>query len=438
MKTLPRRTLLRGLGASIGLPLLDAMVPTRARASAADDTQPARLVVLYVANGAHMPEWTPAEEGSDFAFKRCLEPLRPWRKRVLMLTGLAQDNGRALGDGPGDHARAMASFLTGMHPVKSGGAGIRAGVSFDQVAAKHLGRHTRLPSLELGIEPGAQSGECDSGYSCAYSGSLAWRSPTLPASKEIDPALVFDRLFGEARSARRDRDRRSILDYVRQDVGQLLPRLGAKDRDKLDEYLTGVRELEQRVASVSRGPTPRLPAFDRPDGPPSDLQEHIRLMLDLMVAAFEADITRVATFLLTNEASNRSYPWLDVPEGHHDLSHHGGNPAKQAKLVRISQFYAEQLGYFLGRLARSRHEGPSLLDQSLVLYGSGLSDGDIHSHENLPILLAGNGAGISSGRHVRAGKTPLCNLLLSLLDQLGVESDKFGDSTGRLNGLVRG
>jgi hypothetical protein len=433
VKALPRRTLLRGLGAAVGLPLLDAMVPAVARAR---PPAPNRLCVLYVANGVHMPEWTPARVGPGFELKRALEPLQPLRQDLLVLTGLAQNNAEALGDGPGDHARALGAFLTGVHPVKTAGANLRAGVSVDQVAAARLAALTRLPSLEVGIERGAQSGSCDSGYSCAYSSSLSWRSPTLPSGKEINPALVFDRLFGEKSGPRYNRQRQSLLDFVREDLASLQPRVGPKDRQKLDEYLSGVRELEGRIARFGELPPVHPPRFGRPEGPPPDLQEHIRLMSDLLVAAFQADVTRVATFLVTNDSSNRSYPFLDVPEGHHDLSHHGRNPQKQEKLVRINRFHVGELAYFLRKLKAAREAGGTLLDHSMVLYGSGISDGDKHNHDDLPILLAGRAGGsIRPGRHLSLAKTPLCNLFLSLLDRMGTPVDALGDSTGRLDGL---
>jgi hypothetical protein len=286
------------------------MVPSVARAR---PPAPTRLAILYVANGIHMPEWTPEKVGPGFALKRALEPLGALKQDLLVLTGLAQDNAAPLGDGPGDHARALAAFLTGVHPVKTAGANLRAGVSVDQVAAARLAALTRLPSLEVGIERGAQSGSCDSGYSCAYSSSLSWRSPTLPSGKEINPALVFDRLFGEKSGPRYNRQRQSLLDFVREDLSSLEPRVGPKDRQKLDEYLTGVRELEGRIARFGELPPVRPPRFRRPEGTPADLQEHIRLMSDLLVAAFQADVTRVATFLITNDSSNRSYPSWTCP-----------------------------------------------------------------------------------------------------------------------------
>jgi hypothetical protein len=429
-KHLPRRTLLRGLGAGVALPFLDAMIPV---ARATRLRTPVRMVVVYVANGVHMQEWTPSKVGADFELRRVTKPLAPFRDDLLFLTGLAQDNARPLGDGPGDHARALSTFLTGVHIQKTDGANIRAGISADQIAAQKIGHLTRLPSLELGIEKGAQSGNCDSGYSCAYSSNLSWKSPTMPAGKEIDPAVVFDRLFADKGDQAGNRQRQSILDFVREDLATLRPKLGGADRVKVDQYLDSVRELEQRLSRFGDLPPVTPPAFGRPESLPKDHQEHIRLMCDLIVAAFEADVTRIVTFAMTNDSSNRPYPWLDVPEGHHDLSHHGGDKAKHEKLVRINTWHAEQLAYFLGKLSAAKDTDGSLLRHSMVLYGSGIGDGDRHNHDDLPILLAGRGGGaLEVGRHVKVGKTPLNNLLLTMLDRMGAPVESFGDSTGRL------
>ncbi len=434
-RALCRRTALRGLGVSLALPFLDAMRPARAAARRA--APPVRMAFLYVANGFHMPEWTPGKVGAEFELRRVLAPLAKVKQDVLVLSGLAQDNARPLGDGPGDHARALACFLTGEHPVKTHGANIRAGVSADQIAATRVGHLTRLPSLELGIEQGAQSGSCDSGYSCAYSSNLSWRTPTMPMGKETEPGLVFDRLFGEAGGPKYNRQRQSLLDFVRDDLASLKPRLGGRDQAKIDEYMTSVREIEQRVARLGSLPDVRPPAFGRPEETPGQYQEHIRLMADLLVAAFQADVTRIATLLVTNDSSNRSYPWLDVPDGHHDISHHGGDPEKHEKIVRINRFHIEQLAYLLERLKGVKEGGGTLLDQSMIVYGSGISDGDKHNHDDLPILLAGRGGGaIRTGRHIKYPKTPLNNLFLSMLDRVGVKDvERFGDSTGRLGGL---
>jgi hypothetical protein len=433
----------------MALPWLEAMSRPVARAASAAETAagaasgPVRMAFVYVPNGIHMPAWTPSEAGSQFELPETLRALAPFQSDLLVLSRLAQRNAYGLGDGPGDHARSMSCFLTGAHPNKTDGADIRAGISADQVAASRIGRETRFPSLELGIEPGRQAGNCDSGYSCAYSSNISWRSPTTPVPKEINPRLVFDRLFGgqdlglspEAR-ARRQAMRQSILDLVREDAKTLHDRLGASDRRKVDEYLTSVREVEQRVAHAeSGGSAPE--DLERPEGVPGDPAEHIRLMTDLLVLAFQGDLTRVATFVYANEGSNRRYETVGIRESHHELSHHGRNPEKQAKIQKINAFHVEQFAYLVTRLKSIKEGEGTLLDNMMLLYGSGIGDGDRHNHNDLPILLAGRGGGtIQSGRHVEYRKdTPLTNLYLSLLDRMGTPVDTLGDSTGRLPGL---
>lgn len=433
-RPLSRRTLLRGAGVAMALPALEVMTPVARAARRA----PLRLAFLYVPNGVQVGDWRPKKVGPNFELPPTLAPLTPLRDQVTVLSGLEQANARPLGDGPGDHARALACFLTGVHPTKTNGANISVGPSADQVAAASIGHLTRLPSLELGCDRGAQSGNCDSGYSCAYSSNLSWKAASLPMAKEINPALVFDRMFATGVDPKRDREKRALLDFVGEELASLTPRLGPTDRRKLDEYLTGVRELEERIgrfASPTSGPA-LVSDLDRPDGPPKDPEEHIRLMCDLMVVAFQSDITRVATFLIANAGSNRSYPTLDVAEGHHDLSHHGGNPEKLEKIARINRFHVTQLAYFLEKMRAAKEGGGSLLDHSMVVYGSGIADGDKHDHDDLPVLLAGRGGGsLRPGRHLRYPKKPLCNLFLSLLDRMKVPVERLGDSTGRLDGL---
>ena len=407
---------------------------------------PKRMAFFYVPNGAHMQDWTPSKEGADFELPHILESLGPFKDELLVLTGLAQDNAAAHGDGPGDHARSLACFLTGTHPLKTDGANIRAGVSVDQVAAEHIGKTTRFPSLELGCDRGAQSGNCDSGYSCAYSSNISWRSPTTPMAKEVNPRLVFERLFANrsrnetaAQRAKRELYRRSILDFVAEDASQLRNRLGLNDRRKLDEYLTAVRELERRVAlaeSSSAGLDASV-ALKKPSGVPEDNKEHIRLMADLMVLAFQGDLTRVSTFMFANEGSNKSYAFIGVPEGHHDLSHHGGDHEKHEKIKKINRFHIEQFAYFLDRLKSIREGDKTLLDNSMIVYGSGIGDGDRHNHNDLPVLLAGRGGGtIKSGRHLKyPTNTPLNNLYLAMLDRVDAKIPTLGDSSGRLTNL---
>jgi hypothetical protein len=430
-----RRAALRGLGVTVALPFLEAMWPRPARGAATQP--PVRLAFVYAPNGKHMPDWTPRTEGAGFELSPTLEPLRAVKDDVLVLSGLTQQKAFGNGDGPGDHARAMATFLTGCQARKTGGADLRVGVSADQVAAARIGHLTRFRSLEIGCEGGRDGGGCDHGYSCAYQTNLSWRSASTPAAKEVDPRLVFERLFGgPAADDRRERGRKSVLDFVAEDARHLHGRLGAADRRKLDEYLTGVRELERRIEKAQPVVEVGQTQMARPTGVPQNFQEHARLLSDLVVLAFRADLARVVTFVLGNDGSNRSYREVGVADGHHDLSHHGGDAAKYEKIKRINRYHVTQFAYLLDRLKAAPEGGGTLLDNCLVVYGSGISDGDRHNHDDLPILLAGRGGGVSTGRHVRypAG-TPLNNLYLSLLDRIGARLDSFGDGTGRLEAL---
>lgn len=436
-----RRTALRGLGTALALPWLEAMTPAVSRSYAAEAASglPKRMAFFYVPNGVHMESWTPASEGSGFELPRILQPAAAFRDDMLVLTGLTQDNARAKGDGPGDHARALACFLTGTHPRKTDGANLQAGISVDQLAAQKVGHYTRLPSLELGIDPSAQAGNCDSGYSCAYSSNIAWSSETTPVAKEINPRLVFERLFGTGPSAGKGRSnayRQSILDTVADDARRLKDRLGAGDGRKLDEYLTSVRELERRVAMAGK-PVQAPEGYTQPTGMPKDYAEHCKLMMDMIALAFQADITRVSTFVFANEGSNRSYRELDVADGHHELSHHGGSAEKHEKIQKINVFHMEQFAYLLGKLKSMKEGDSNVLDQSMLVYGSGIGDGNRHNHDDLPVLLVGRGGGsINPGRHVKyAANTPLNNLYLSLLDRFDAGVPVLGDSKGRLEGL---
>lgn len=440
-----RRTTLKGLGTAMALPLLDAMLP-RSALAASVSSLPVRMAFLYVPNGMHMPDWVPTSEGANYELPKTLQPLSGFKQDMLVLSGLTHQKAYANGDGGGDHARALATFLTGTQARKTDGADIRAGISVDQIAARELGKQTRFASLEIGAEGGAQSGSCDSGYSCAYSSSIAWFDETQPIAKEIDPKLIFDRLFsggkpGESVEAREKRLRynKSILDLVRDDATRLRHHVGAADARKLDQYLTAIRELEIRISKF-RAP---LAAADlpisRPEGIPGTYAEHLRILADLIVLAFQTDTTRVATMILANEGSNRNYEFLGIPEGHHDLSHHEGNVEKQAKIQRINEFHVRQFAYFLDKLKGIQEEGQSLLDRSMVLYGSGIADGNSHDHANLPIVLAGRGGGcFQPGRHIAVpGQTPLTNLYLTMLDGLGIHVDQLGDSNGRLSELSK-
>lgn len=439
-----RRAILRGAGAALALPWLEAMAPRSVLGSpAAAADAPRRMAFFYVPNGVHMPDWKPKKEGADFELPWILEPLNSAKDDLLVLTGLAQRNGMALGDGPGDHARALGSFLTGAHPFKTDGANIKVGVSVDQVAALEIGDQTRLPSLELGIERGAQSGSCDSGYSCAYSSNISWRTESMPMAKEINPRFVFDRLFGSAAGGSADEKQkrglyeRSILDFVLEDAQNLRNRIGMNDRRKMDEYLTSVRDIEKRIARADAAEEMvEASGAKRPSGVPADYAEHVRLMFDLIALAFQTDTTRVCTFMFANEGSGRSYPFIDVPEGHHDLSHHGNDPAKHEKIKKINRFHVEEFARLLKKLGSITEGESTVLDNSMLLYGSGLSDGNRHNHDDLPILMAGKGGGtIKTGRHLVYDDLPLNNLFLSMLDRMDVPCDELGDSTGRLKGL---
>jgi hypothetical protein len=436
-----RRTVLRGVGAALALPWLEAMGPLTnwAAGAAAPHSAPNRMAFLYVPNGINMPDWTPKLEGAGFDLPPILGPLAPVQDDLLVLTGLTADKARPNGDGPGDHARALAAFLTGCQPRKTDGTDIRAGISVDQVAAARVGDQTRLPSLEIGCEQGAMAGNCDSGYSCVYSSAISWRSATLPLPKEVNPKLVFERLFGgpDADRARRDRDRKSILDFVREDSADFEGRLGANDRRKLDEYFVAVRDVELRIEKATKMPAVEPKGAAKPAGPPAGYEEHLRLMCDLLVLAFQADVTRVCTFVLANEGSNRPYAFIGVPEGHHDLSHHGNDPKKRAKIREINRFHVAQLAYLLRKLKSIPEGDGTLLDHCMVAYGSGNSDGNAHNHDDLPVLLAGLGCGtIKPGRHLRfARNTPLNNLWVSLLDRIKAGVPSLGDSSGRLKGL---
>lgn len=441
INVLDRRSVLRGMGAALALPWMEAMLPRTATA-AAKSKVPLRMAFIYFPNGAIMPAWRPQGEGKDYQLGETLKPLAEFRQDMLLITGLAQDNGRAKGDGAGDHARGAASFLTGAHPVKTDGANIKCGMSVDQVAVERIGDVTPLPSLELGIERGRDAGGCDSGYSCAYSNTISWKSDTTPMAKEIHPRLVFERLFGGGKrdvksQARRDRVRHSVLDAVAEDASQLRESLGQTDRRKLDEYLSSVRDIERRVAKVETIARAPAPSFKAPTNVPSDVQEHIRLMYDLMTLAFQTDSTRVITFMLANEGSNRSYQNLGVGSGHHELSHHREETEKIDQIKKIDLFFATEFARFLKSLKETKEGDSSLLDRSMIVYGSGLSDGNAHRHDDLPVILAGKGGGtIATGRHLKLPKeTPMNNLFLSMLERVGDTSSALGDSSGRLNAI---
>jgi hypothetical protein len=441
--TVSRRTVLKGISAAISLPWLEAMGPLNSWAADTPvaKSAPNRMAFLYVPNGKNMADWTPKTEGTGFELPAILQPLEPVREDLLVLTGLTADKARANGDGAGDHARALGAFLTGCQPRKTDGTNIRAGISVDQVAASRVGDSTRLASLEIGCEQGAMAGNCDSGYSCVYSSTMSWKSATQPLPKEVNPKLVFERLFGsgpDALRAQRDAKRKSVLDFVREDAGDLQKKLGADDRRKLDEYFAAVRDIEQRIVRAEKLPPVKAPDLAKPTAVPAVFEEHIRLMGDLMVLAFQADVTRVCTFVLANEGSNKPYPFIGVPEGHHDLSHHENNPKKKEKIRDINKFHITQLAYILGKLKGIKEGDGTLLDHCMIAYGSGNSDGNAHNHDNLPVLVAGKGCGtIASGRHiVYPRNTPLNNLWLAMLERMKVGLPSLGDSTGKLVNLT--
>ncbi len=434
---LPRRTFLRGLGTAMALPLLEAMTPVARGAESGQSPALVRMAFIFFPNGAIVPNWKPEGDGADWKLSRTLKPLEPHKDRVTVFTGLTQHHGRANGDGAGDHARCASSFLTGAQPVKTAGANIKVGVSVDQTAAKLIGQKTSLPSLELGIERGRNSGNCDSGYSCAYSANVSWKTESTPMAKEINPKLAFERLFGAADAAKgqaeRDAYRKSILDMVAEDAALLRKRLGKTDQRKLDEYFNSVRELEQRIEREATKLT-EVPDYKVPEGIPREVETHIRLTYDIMTLAFQTDSTRISTFMLGNAGSNRSYPMVGVKGGHHSLSHHQNDPKKMEDITKIDLFLVSQFAYFLDKLKSVKEGERTLLDNSLVLYGSGLADANRHTHHDLPIVLAGSGGGrFKTGRLLHYPKdTPLNNLFLLMCHMAGAKVDSLGDSTGLL------
>lgn len=446
-KSLPRRTFLKGVGAAVALPFLDAMTPAfGAPARASKVAAPTRMAVAYIPNGVVIEDWIPAETGTDYAIPRLLKPLEAQREKVLVLSGLNQHNAQALGDGGGDHARAAATFLTGVHPRKTAGADIKNGISMDQVAAEHIGHHTRFSSLELTCERGRLAGNCDSGYSCAYSNSISWRSETTPNPPEHNPRAVFERLFGSIEAntdreaaAESRRNRGSLLDYVMEDTKRLQRKLGAADRRKVDEYLSAVRAIEKQIQfTIEHGEAALADGMEIPEGVPKDYAEYVRLMFDLQVLAFQTDQTRVITFMLGGEGSNRTYKELGVSEGHHGLTHHRGDEAKIEGIRKINEYHVQQFAYFLDRLDSVEDDEGTLLDNSMIVYGSGICDGNRHNHDDLPIILAGGGNGaIKTGRHIEFPKhTPMNNLYLSMLHRMGIPTETLGDSTGKLEHLA--
>ncbi len=443
-KHLPRRTFLKGMGAAIALPMFDAMTPARSAMTRRAAGLPLRLAFTYVPNGVTMQEWTPRGDAASFQFSRILKPLEPFRRQTTVISGLAHRNGYALGDGPGDHARAAASYLTGVHPRKTAGADIQNGISVDQIAAQRLAGETRFPSIELGCDDSRSVGNCDSGYSCAYTNSLAWRGPATPLPPETNPRLVFERLFGdidpsippEAR-ARRLRYRRSILDLVGERTKQLSGDLGPSDRRKLDEYLTSIREIEQRIEKAEQDLTGLTPSIDKPTGIPVLYADYVNLMFDLQLVALQTDSTRVITMMMGREGSMRTYPEIGVPDPHHPLTHHRGNVDWIERVTKVNAMHMELFAGFVKKLQATPDGDGTLLDRTVIVYGSGLADGNRHTHEDLPVAVVGGGDTLRLGQHiVCARNTPMTNLFLTLLDRMGVPTESLGDSTGQLEHVI--
>ena len=440
-KALPRRTFLRGAGAAVALPVLDAMAPAFASSRLPGET-PVRMAFVYVPNGIDMRHWTPEQDGPLGALPRILEPLEPVKDDLLVLSNLTHNNGRALLDGPGDHGRCCGSYLTGVQPRKSA-VDISVGISCDQIVANQIGGKTRLPSLEVGLEDARQAGDCDSGYSCAYTNNLAWKGEKQPLPPVLNPRDLFERLFGddahlspEAR-AQRNRFRRSILDFVREDTRKLQGNLGPTDRRKLDEYLTSVRSIEQQIEKAEADGIQVDPGMDKPYGVPADFAEHFKLITDMITVAFQADLTRVVTFLVTREGTSRPYREIGISDGHHPLTHHRYDPERMEKVVRINRYHVEQFAAWMQKLKAAPEGDSTLLDNSMIVYGAGLSDGNDHTHDDLPTVVAGGGGGfLKTGRRVTYRKeTPMSNLFLTMMDRMGVHAEHFGDATGRLPGL---
>ena len=427
-----RRHFLKGLGASVCLPALEIFGKT---------SSPIRMAYVYTPNGIIMPKWTPKSVGKDWQLPQTLQSLGRVKNDIQVITGLAHDKADPNGDGGGDHARATATFLTGRQARKTAGSDIQLGISVDQHAVRAVKGMTKLDSLQLGCDPARRAGRCDSGYSCAYQFNFSWSSPTMPLAPEIDPRLVFERMFGRDFSAgdkesraKRLSHRKSLLDYVKEDAKSLQKNLGVADARKIDEYLNGVREVEKKIENAEKF-RQQMPNGKKPEGIPAAYRDHIRIMYDLMVMAFQSDTTRIATFLVAHDGSNRSFREIGVSDGHHQISHHRDDKAKIAKLEKIDKFYVDQFAYFMNRMKETKdHTGANLLDQSMIVYGGGISDGNKHDHDNLPVILAGGGGGsLRKGRHFRTRHTPMTNMYLSMLDRFGVKLDRLGDSTGRFD-----
>jgi Protein of unknown function (DUF1552) len=442
-KRLSRRTVLRGLGAALSLPLLDSMVPALGAATAAAPVR--RFGAFYVPNGMSMPYWFPKTEGPLTEMPATLKSLADLKDRVLLMGGLA-DEPANLVKTSGDHARSAGTFLTCVPFKTSTGTDLFGSISVDQIIAKEFAKETQLSSIELGIESNAMVGNCDGGASCAYTNTIAWSSPKTPLPVENDPRAVFERLFGTVgstdRAARMERIQqdRSILDYVSGQMGRLVNVVGPQDKVKIDEYLDSLRDIERRIQMAEAQNSRELPVVDQPVGIPGDYAQHAKLMMDLLALAYQTDMTRVSTFMLAREVSGHAYPEIGVPDSHHPLSHHQNMPANLERLHKINEYHFQQVAYLVKKLATMKEGNGTLLDHTLLLHGTAISDSNTHFHDNLPIaLIAGEGTGIKGGRYIRHPKgTPLANLHMSILEHVGIFAESFGDSTGKLNRLSDG
>jgi hypothetical protein len=453
--SLNRRQFLRGVGACIALPLFDSLLRSPARAAAVapgaeglavtESGAPLRMAYVYFPNGAHQDYWWPKGEGANFTLARTMQPLLPLQKSFQVLGGLDHRNATAGNDGGGDHARANATFLTGMRARKTDSTDIQVGISVDQIVAQRVGHVTRFPSLELSCDGVRKSGRCDTGYSCAYQYNLSWASATTPATPEPNPRLVFERLFGAGAPGERQKNfdlrqqtQKSLLDFVLDDAHSLQRKLGRNDQQKLDEYLTGVREIEQRIQRAEKFGELPDPHADAPAGIPGNYGDHLDIMFDLLTMAFETDSTRVATFLMAYDGSNRSFQQIGISEGHHYCSHHRNNPELMEKIGKIDLYYMEHFARFLKKLDEKKDaDGRSILHNSMIVYGGGNSDGNRHTHDNLPIILAGGGGGtLNPGRFQRFGGKPMSNLFLTMTERMGVKGvERIGDSSGKVTGV---
>jgi hypothetical protein len=438
-KALPRRTFLKGVGTAVALPFLDAMMPTFAAAQTTRAARPVRMAFVYVPNGIDMRHWNPSYEGELGKLPQTLVPMEPFRKDITLLGNLTHNTGRALLDGAGDHGRCSGSYLTGVQ-VKKTLVDIKASVSCDQLVANAIGKQTRFPSLEVGLEDARQAGDCDSGYSCAYTNNLAWRNETQPLPPILDPRSLFDRLFGEdaalspAARAEKNKYRRSILDFITEDTQSLQKNLGPSDKRKLDQYLGSIRDIELQIEKAAMDNVQVDPQMEKPYGIPQDFAEHFKLMTDMITVAFQADLTRVVTFLVTREGTSRSYREIGISDGHHPLTHHRNQIELMDKVAKINLYHVQQFATWVETLKKTQEPGGSILDNSMIVYGAGLSDGNAHLHHDLPTMIAGRGGDfIKPGKRILFRKeTPMCNLFLTMMDRMGLPIEQFGDSTGHL------